>query len=141
MLKGKFGEIFKKGFMIFGGLAFLWMSGSRVIDMIFNPPDRVQNEISTPAQSAEDSLKESAKGYEIVLEKEPNNRFALEELVKTYLQLNDLQSSLKPMEKLVEIEPGNQTYQATLEAIKKGLEEQKNSQSSPNSPPSSSSEN
>ena len=131
MLKGKFGEVFKKVFIVFAGLSFFWVTGSTVIQMMNNPqPEQVEQ---TATVSPEEQLQQAAKGYETVLENEPNNRFALEELVKTYLQLGDLQKALKPTEKLVEIAPENQSYQEVLSKIKAGLEQQKNALSNQNS--------
>lgn len=126
MLKGKFGKVFKKVFVIFGGLAFLWMTTSRMVTMMTTPQDQPQENEQNQALAAEQKLKESAKGYKSILKNEPNNFFALEELLKIYLQLGDLQSALQPAEKLVALQPENQSYQDVLEKIKAGLAQQKN---------------
>lgn len=129
MLKGKFGEIFKKGFMILGGISFIWATGAGIFKMLMTPPTPVNNPTQEETKSPEQQLKEAAKGYEIVLEKEPNNRFALEELVTIYLKLGDLQSAVKPLKKLAELEPQNQDYQEALKKINATLAEKQKSPS------------
>jgi tetratricopeptide (TPR) repeat protein len=132
MFKGKLGEILKKAFMILGGLSFLWVTASGIFEMMFKPP--TQQASQTETLSPQEKLQEAAKGYESVLENEPNNRFALEELVKVRLQLGDLQAALKPTEKLVKLEPENQRYQEVLSKIKAGLAQEKLPPSHQNSP-------
>lgn len=122
MLKGKFGEIFKKGFIILGGISFVWATAAGVVNMVIKPQTKVENSTEIQDQSPEKKLKEAAKGYEMVLEKEPNNRFALQELVGIYLQLGDLQNAVKPLEKLAKLEPKNQDYQDALKKVKAGLD-------------------
>lgn len=138
MLKGKFGEIFKKVLIIVGGLAFILGSGSTVIKMMIDSPAQQTETTPTETLSPEENLKQQAKGYENVLKNEPNNRFALEQLVKVYLELGNLQAAINPTEKLVKLDPTNQRYQEVLEKIKAGLAQQKEAPS--NQKPSSPSE-
>lgn len=128
-------DILKKGFIIISGLAFFWFSAAGVFEMITKPvtPPVIQNQGED--SSADALLIKEAKGYELVLEKEPNNRFALEKLVEIQLQLRNLQAALPLTEKLVKIEPENQRYQDVLKIIKQGLAQEKSPSQSPiNSP-------
>ena len=128
--KGK--DTVKKVLIIISGLAFLLFSGSAVIRMILNPQTPSTNtQTSQVNDSPEERLKQQAKGYEIVLEKEPNNRFALEKLVEVNLQLGNLQGAMPLMEKLVENYPDNERYQEVLTIINQGIEQQKNLSSFP----------
>ena len=128
--KGK--DTVKKVLIIISGLAFLLFSGSAVIRMILNPQTPSTNtQTSQVNDSPEERLKQQAKGYEIVLEKEPNNRFALENLVQVNLQLGNLQAALPLIERLVENYPENERYQEALTIINQGIEQQKNLSSSP----------
>lgn len=78
------------------------------------PPKNAQ----TAATAKNSQLEEMAKGYERVLEREPENQFALQKLVEIRLQMNDLQGAVAPMEKLVKLNPDNAQYKALLEGIK-----------------------
>ncbi|NCO73815.1 MAG: hypothetical protein GW795_01630 [Cyanobacteria bacterium] len=117
-------QIFKKGFIIISGLAFFWFSASSMIKMVTKPATPPVNSSQGESLSPESALLKEAKGYELVLEKEPNNRFALEKLVEIQLQLKNLSAALPLMEKLVKIEPQNTKYQEVLNIIKQGLAQQ-----------------
>jgi hypothetical protein len=128
-------DILKKGFIIISGLAFFWFSAASVIEMISKPVTPPVSQNQGEDSSADALLTKQAKGYELVLEKEPDNRFALEKLVEIQLQLRNLQAALPLTEKLVKIEPQNQRYQDVLKIIKQGLAQEKStSQPRVNSP-------
>jgi tetratricopeptide (TPR) repeat protein len=72
---------------------------------------------STPAaQKAE--LESRAKGYESVLQKEPDNKTALEELLKTRLALGDVKGAIVPLEKLAKLNPQETQYSILLAQAK-----------------------
>lgn len=128
-------EIIKKSFIIISGLALVWFSGFSVIEMMIKPPTPNVNQTQGDDSSKEALLKKEVKGYELVLEKEPDNRFALEKLVEIQLQLGNLSAALPLTEKLVKIDPQNTRYQDVLNIIKQGLAEEKSSTQPPvNSP-------
>lgn len=78
------------------------------------PPKNAQT--ATPSPNSQ--LEEIEKGYERVLEREPENQFALQKLVEIRIQMNDLPGALAPMEKLVKLNPDNAQYKALLAGIK-----------------------
>jgi tetratricopeptide (TPR) repeat protein len=72
---------------------------------------------STPAsQKAE--LESRAKGYEGVLQREPNNKTALEELLKIRLGLGDVKGAIEPLEKLAKLNPQETQYSILLAQAK-----------------------
>jgi tetratricopeptide (TPR) repeat protein len=126
-------DILKKGFIILSGGAFVLFSVAEVIQMVSKPtkpPANTQNQVES---SPEARLEKEMQGYQLVLDKEPNNVFALEKLVEVNLQLGNLAQALPLTEKLVALQPTNQRYQDVLKIIRQGLEAQKTK-----TPPSSS---
>ncbi|MGK7915906.1 MAG: tetratricopeptide repeat protein [Prochloraceae cyanobacterium] len=78
--------------------------------------------ISTPSQQEEqEQLELEAKGYQLVLQKEPDNQTALRELVKVRLKQGDLQNTIEPLEKLVKLNPELTDYGILLAQAKQQL--------------------
>ncbi len=69
--------------------------------------------------SPESSLQQQARGYELVLQREPNNQTALEKLSLLRLQLKDVKGSVELLEKLAKQHPDRQDYQVLLKQMKK----------------------
>ncbi|MDB9375258.1 tetratricopeptide repeat protein [Nodularia sphaerocarpa] len=67
----------------------------------------------------ESSLQEQARGYELVLQREPENQVALEKLSLLRIKLQDLPGAMEPLEKLTSLHPERQDYQVMLEKVKK----------------------
>lgn len=104
--------------VILSALAF---GGSTVLGMVslLTTDFQASKDTSkTAAASKDEQLKAQAQGYELVLQREPENQVALQGLVQTRLQINDLQGAVEPMEKLVKLNPDNPQYKALLTEIK-----------------------
>ena len=71
---------------------------------------------SPPADptSMQAELEAQARGYELVLEREPDNQTALQGLVDARIQLGDISGVVSPLEKLVELNPGVADYAVLL---------------------------
>jgi cytochrome c-type biogenesis protein CcmH/NrfG len=103
--------------IILSGIAFAattLLGLAELFTNAFQEPKKVQ----TAAEVQKSELEAQAQGYEKVLQREPENQFALQKVVELRLQMNDLQGALAPMEKLVKLNPDNPQYKALLEAIK-----------------------
>ncbi|MEB3251725.1 MAG: tetratricopeptide repeat protein [Cyanobacteriota bacterium] len=78
---------------------------------------------STPVDPAsrQGELEAQARGYELVLEREPDNQTALKGLVETRIQLGDLQGVVPSLEKLAAQNPTVSEYQVLLAQTKQQL--------------------
>lgn len=78
------------------------------------------NPTADPA-SARAELEAQARGYELVLEREPDNLTALQGLVDARIQLGDINGVVGPLEKLVELNPGVPDYAVLLAQTKQQM--------------------
>lgn len=69
---------------------------------------------STPGYDAKAELETRAKGYELVLEREPDNQTALRGLVEARAQMGDMAGVIEPLEKLAELNPDVVDYRILL---------------------------
>lgn len=81
------------------------------------------NSAITPASVQDNSLdreqlEAQAKGYELVVQREPENETALRGLLETKLKLNDLPGSIEALEKLVALKPEQRDYAILLAQAK-----------------------
>ncbi len=109
------------GLAIFGAIAFLGSTSYGMVGIIrqgMEPAPAVTTQDPAASQNAE--LLARAKGYELVLQREPNNPTALEGLAIAKIELGDAQGAIAPLEKLVELNPNNPEYKAALEQVRQG---------------------
>ena len=77
----------------------------------------------TPTQSAsaipkKEELEAQAKGYELVLQREPENPTALRGLLEARLGLGDVKGAIAPLEKLAKLNPNETDYAILLAQAK-----------------------
>jgi len=92
--------------------------GSTVFGVI-NGIQRTHQQPQSPNVSIESTLQQQAQGYELVLQREPNNQVALEKLAIAKVHLKDTKGAIALMEKLVKLHPERQDYKVVLEQVKK----------------------
>lgn len=73
------------------------------------------------ATQAQADLEAQAKGYELVLEREPDNQTALRGLVETQIQLGQVEAVVDPLERLAELNPQVTDYTVLLGQTKEQL--------------------
>lgn len=79
--------------------------------------------VATPLSSGQtpagekSKLEDQARGYELVLQREPENQTALQGLVQARIQLGDLKGAIPPLEKLAALNPHQMDVQLVLGQI------------------------
>jgi tetratricopeptide (TPR) repeat protein len=71
---------------------------------------------SPASQQAE--LADQARGYELVLQREPDNQTALRGLLETRIRQGDVQGAIEPLEKLAKLNPDQSDYTVLLAQAK-----------------------
>lgn len=106
---------------IFIILSIIGFAGSTLIGLVGLFSSAGQQPKSNPATATsvkEPQLEAKEQGYELVLQREPENQVALEGLVQVRLQMKDEQGAVVPLEKLVKLNPEREDYQALLTQVK-----------------------
>ncbi len=98
----------------FGGSAIFG-----VVSLFSSGLSRHHQQKSAPvAVSQESLLATQERGYETVLQREPQNQTALEGLANVRLQMNNQVGAIEALEKLVKLNPYRLDYKALLEQAK-----------------------
>jgi cytochrome c-type biogenesis protein CcmH/NrfG len=103
-------------------MAFLGSSGYGLIRMLTNPAQPTQ--VSAQAEDLTQQLQVQALGYEMVLQREPENQIALQGLVEIRLQMKDFERTIEPLEMLVRLNPKQEQYKTLLATIKQQIEQE-----------------
>jgi cytochrome c-type biogenesis protein CcmH/NrfG len=107
----------RKFIPIVSGAFFVAMTISSLAGMFAGNSGK-PSETSRETPPIEQQIAAQKKGYQIVLEREPNNEIALRGLVEIAIQTNQLSEAIAPLEKLVELNPGRPEYTALLNEVK-----------------------
>jgi predicted Zn-dependent protease len=122
--------------MIISGLFFLGSVTIPLVGMFSGQSTPETGSNGQPGLNAEqeamlEQLKAQEKGYQSVLEREPNNPVALQGLVQTRIQLGDAKGTIAPLEKLIQLYPDDEQLKNVLTIVKQQVELE-NQQSEPN---------
>lgn len=101
-------------FLALSVLPFLSARGDRAAETTANSP-------TTAATDQQAELEARAKGYELVLEREPDNQTAIEGLVDARIQLGDLEGAIAPLAKLADLNPDTPEYRVLLGQAKQSV--------------------
>jgi len=109
--------------MAIAAIAFL---GAFIVPFFTSVVQSSQAARSTPtpgagAGSPQNDLEAQARGYELVLQREPDNQTALRGLVDIRIQQGNLSGTLEPLEKLAELNPDQSDYTVLLAQVKQRL--------------------
>ncbi|NEP07384.1 MAG: tetratricopeptide repeat protein [Okeania sp. SIO2G4] len=108
-------------------IAFLGFSLSPLLGGLLeanqNNGQSTPSSTQTPVADQEADLLAQARGYELVLQREPDNQTALQGLLQVKLELiqsgkGNIEDVIPPLEKLSELNPGNTDYNVLLAQAK-----------------------
>ena len=109
-------------FTIISAISFLGSTGFNLVRMLANPAQPTQ--VSTQAEDFAQQLQAQVRGYEMVLQREPENQIALQGLVEIRLQMKDFEGTIEPLETLVKLNPEQEQYKTLLATIKQQVEQE-----------------
>lgn len=107
--------------IIISGIAFAGSTVFGMAGLFTSALQEPKDNAKTAAGSRDSQLEAQERGYELVLQREPDNQVALQGLVQARLQMNDLQGAVDPLEKLVKLNPDQAEDKALLTGIKERL--------------------
>lgn len=99
------------------GLAFIGSTGAAVLAGLFDNRNTTSNTVAN-TESLEEQIQAQVRGYEKVLEREPENLTALTGLAQLYLQTGNPEQAIPTIEKLAKLQPERQEYQDILQILK-----------------------
>ncbi|MEB3341813.1 tetratricopeptide repeat protein [Okeania sp.] len=111
-------KILKKIMSLVGCISFGGTALFGIANMFKSGLQQPQQLETSAVVSVEEQLQKTARGYEIVLEREPENVTALEGLVRVRLEMGDRKGAIASLEKLVEFYPEREDYKVVLEQVK-----------------------
>jgi tetratricopeptide (TPR) repeat protein len=119
-----------KAVLLLAILAFVGVSMVPII-AAFNKTEPItqnstSNRSNSPASDQKSKLQDEVRGYELVLQREPENQTALKGLLQARLQLlsqkqGDIQGVIEPLEKLAKLNPEQTEYTVLLAQAKQQI--------------------
>ncbi len=110
-------KLFQRVFTLVSIVSFFGSTAYGAIGTISSALKQPKNDATTT--SRESKIQSQEKGYQLVLQREPENQVALEGLVTARLQMQDGRGAIAPLEKLVKLNPHRQEYKTALAQVKK----------------------
>lgn len=106
-------------------LAFFGVSMIPVVNLVLtnNSPSSEPTTASSPIIPTQElaKLEKQAEGYELVVQREPQNSGALRGLLETRLKLGDIQGAIPPLEQIVKLNPEQTDYAVLLAQAKQHI--------------------
>lgn len=115
--------------LIFSLLLIVLLVGGSLLPLVgkFQSDRAAQPTIATPtpqiSPAQQENLDVKARGYELVLEREPDNRTALQGLIEVRLEQGKLEEALPPLERLARVHPQQPDYTILLAQAKEYLQD------------------
>ncbi|MGJ3249951.1 MAG: tetratricopeptide repeat protein [Elainellaceae cyanobacterium] len=100
------------------GIAVLSFAGIALVLPLSQIFQNDQQATGSATETQSSDLAAQARGYELVLEREPNNETALRQLLSIRIQQQDLEATIPLLERLVELRPEQTEYAVLLAQTK-----------------------
>ena len=110
-------KTFQKVVVIFSAIAFFGSTGLMAANLLTGNSTSPQTEPATEAEAIQNELATQEEGFAAVVEREPDNEFALTRLVELRLQMQKFEETIEPLQQLVELNPENQQALQALAAV------------------------
>lgn len=107
----------QKFIVVFMAISFFGSTGLMAANLLTGNSTTSQTEQPTEAEAIQNELATQEEGFAAVLEREPDNEFALTRLVELRLQMQKFEAAIEPLQKLVELNPENQEVLQALAAV------------------------
>ncbi len=107
--------------MAIASLAFLAAFVGPFFVAVFQQQPSAASSSPTPsavASAGQDDLEAQARGYELVLQREPDNETALRGLLEVRIQQGNIEAAIPPLEKLAQLRPDQADYMVLLAQVK-----------------------
>lgn len=109
------------GLIAFLGFSIVPLLGGVLEARQPSPTPTAANNPAANGGTPEDDLRAQERGYQLVLEREPDNQTALRGLIDVRRQLNDIEGAIEPLERLAELNPNEPRYTVLLAQTKQYL--------------------
>ena len=109
---------FKRIITLVSIVSFFGSSAYGAVGAISSALKQPTEDATTAPGSRDSQLQAQARGYELVLKREPENQVALKGLMGVRLQTNNMTGAIAPLQKLVQLNPGKQEYKTLLAQVK-----------------------
>lgn len=109
---------FKQIAVLVSIVSFFGSTAYGAIGSINSSLNRPIEDATTTSSPRESQLQAQARGYELVLKREPENQVALNGLVEAHIQMKNPKSAIAPLQKLVQLNPSQQDYKMLLAQVK-----------------------
>lgn len=106
----------KRQFVVIGS-AVLFFASTAAAAVHFVVGATAELQTPTAAETDRVALQQQAEGYEVILQREPNNQAALEGLMRSRMALND-PSATEPLAQLIQLNPQRQDYADLMRRLK-----------------------
>ena len=105
-------------FLLFSMVAFVASTGYGLFGLFSSALQKPKGSAKNEVELVDKQLQEKEKGYELVLQREPENQVALQGLVDTRLAMKNAKGAIPPLEKLVELHPEDKESKVLLAQLK-----------------------
>ena len=111
-------KLFKQIVVLVSLVSFFGSTAYGAVGAINSALNQPVEDAKTSSSPRESQLQGQARGYELVLKREPENQVALKGLAEARLEMNNPKGAIAPLQKLVQLNPGKQEYKVLLAQVK-----------------------